>query len=235
MTSKPMPVSGPPGSLADSVRKCLHLIGRERRRRWLLLIVLALAVSGFEAAGALLVLLMLGLVTAPDERLVLPAVGDVRTWLPGLEQDELLLLAAVFIAAFFLVRAAVVLAQAYLQHRVANNAGARLSTRLLHGYLSMPYEFHLARSSSDLIRNSHQAVQELVDSIFLPVVRVAAHSVVVLRRRKSQVDLLKTLAVEWRGENGVERLENRLGKPLKDMTRAEADEWIDRLTPEGRE
>ena len=55
------------------------------------------------------------------------------------------------------------------------------------------------------------------------------------KARKSQVDLLKTLAVEGRGENGVERLENRLGKPLKDMTRAEADEWIDRLTPEGRE
>ena len=55
------------------------------------------------------------------------------------------------------------------------------------------------------------------------------------KARKSQVDLLKTLAVEWRGENGVERLENRVGKPLTDLTRAEADEWIDRLTPEGRE
>ena len=55
------------------------------------------------------------------------------------------------------------------------------------------------------------------------------------KARKSQVDLLKTLAVEWRGENGIERLENRIGKPLADMTRAEADEWIDRLTPEGRE
>jgi hypothetical protein len=55
------------------------------------------------------------------------------------------------------------------------------------------------------------------------------------KARKSQVDLLKTLAVEWRGENGVERLENRIGKPLADLTRAEADEWIDRLTPEGRE
>src|SRR5918994_882928 len=52
------------------------------------------------------------------------------------------------------------------------------------------------------------------------------------KARKSQVDLLKTLAVEWRGENGVERLENRIGKPLADLTRAEADEWIDRLTPE---
>jgi hypothetical protein len=55
------------------------------------------------------------------------------------------------------------------------------------------------------------------------------------KARKSQVDLLKTLAVEWRGENGVERLETRLGKPLTEMTRTEADEWIDRLTPEGRE
>ena len=40
------------------------------------------------------------------------------------------------------------------------------------------------------------------------------------KARKSQVDLLKTLAVEWRGENGVERLENRLGKPLEDTNRA---------------
>ena len=55
------------------------------------------------------------------------------------------------------------------------------------------------------------------------------------KARKSQVDLLKTLAVEWRGDNGVERLEGRIGKPLADLTRAEADEWIDRLTPEGRE
>jgi hypothetical protein len=54
------------------------------------------------------------------------------------------------------------------------------------------------------------------------------------KARKSQVDLLKTLATEWRGENGVERLENRIGKPLAELTRAEADEWIDRLTPEGR-
>ena len=55
------------------------------------------------------------------------------------------------------------------------------------------------------------------------------------KARKSQVDLLKTLAVEWRGENGVERLESRIGKQLTDLTRTEADEWIDRLTPEDRE
>jgi hypothetical protein len=55
------------------------------------------------------------------------------------------------------------------------------------------------------------------------------------RARKSQIDLLRTLAEELRGENGVARLEGRIGKPLNELSRAEADEWIDRLTPEGRE
>ena len=51
------------------------------------------------------------------------------------------------------------------------------------------------------------------------------------KARKSQVDLLRTLAVEWAGDGGVERLEGRVGKPLTDLTRTEADEWIDRLSP----
>ena len=45
-------------------------------------------------------------------------------------------------------------------------------------------------------------------------------------------DVLEMLAKEWRGEGGVPRLEQRIGKDLNTLTRAEADEWIDRLTPE---
>lgn len=56
------------------------------------------------------------------------------------------------------------------------------------------------------------------------------------KARKSQLDLLRTLAEELRGENGVARLEDRIGKSLSELTRAEADDLIDRLTPaENRE
>jgi len=68
-----------------------------------------------------------------------------------------------------------------------------------------------------------------------PAARKGGGSRAGAKARKSQVDLLRTLAVEWAGDGGVERLEGRVGKPLTDLTRAEADEWIDRLTPEGRE
>ena len=48
---------------------------------------------------------------------------------------------------------------------------------------------------------------------------------------QSQIDFIRTLAEEWRGEKGVERLENRIGKPIAELSRDEAESWIDRLTP----
>lgn len=48
---------------------------------------------------------------------------------------------------------------------------------------------------------------------------------------QSQIDFIRTLAEEWRGEKGVERLESRIGKPITELTRDEAEGWIDRLTP----
>ena len=48
----------------------------------------------------------------------------------------------------------------------------------------------------------------------------------------SQIQFLKDLAVEWRGEDGVDRLEKSIGKPLSQLSRPEAHDWIERLTPE---
>ncbi len=52
---------------------------------------------------------------------------------------------------------------------------------------------------------------------------------------KSQVDLLKTLLVEARGDDGVQKMEKHLGKSISELTRQEADKWIDKLTPEDSE
>lgn len=48
---------------------------------------------------------------------------------------------------------------------------------------------------------------------------------------QSQIEFLTTLAEEWAGENVVSRLENRIGKPLSELTREEAETWVQRLTP----
>jgi ATP-binding cassette, subfamily B, bacterial PglK len=162
-----------------TVKQALHLIGRENRWRWILLIGVALIASGFEVLGAALVYVLLGLVADPSGEASLPIVGDVRE-LFDVEQTTLLLGLAAVMAAFFLTRAVVHVGEIYLQNRVAHNAGARLATKLVRGYLAMPYAFHLSRTSADLIRNSHQAVKELVGQVFVPVIRVAAETILVL-------------------------------------------------------
>jgi hypothetical protein len=126
--------------------------------------------------------------------------------------------------------------------RDAVNVGATALEELSDGDDAPPADFEPARSRPTPIRSSAQQSSRAEESA-APSAEddgKAESSGATSRRggsqkaRKSQVDLLKTLAVEWRGENGVERLENRIGKPLADLTRVEADEWIDRLTPEGR-
>jgi hypothetical protein len=125
--------------------------------------------------------------------------------------------------------------------RDAVNVGATALEELSDGDDAPPAEgFGAARSRPTPIRAQRSRAEE-EDSGPRPVEDNGSAQGTPSRKgggsqkaRKSQVDLLKTLATEWRGENGVERLENRIGKPLTDLTRTEADEWIDRLTPEGR-
>jgi len=126
--------------------------------------------------------------------------------------------------------------------RDAVNVGATALEELSDGDDAPPADYQSARSRPTPIRSSAQGssraeegtAQAAEDNGKAEGSGAPSRRGSSQKARKSQVDLLKTLAVEWRGENGVERLENRIGKPLVDLTRVEADEWIDRLTPEGR-
>lgn len=52
-----------------------------------------------------------------------------------------------------------------------------------------------------------------------------------LPARRSQVELLITLAVDAAGPDGAQKLEKSIGKAFSDLSRDEADEWIEKLTP----
>lgn len=163
-----------------TLRQAFRLIGRGQRRRWILLIALALIASAFEMLGALLVYVLLALVVDPSGDVDLPLVGDVRQLAAGVDEQALLLAMLVTMGVFFAMRAIVQVAVTYIQQRVAQNTGARLSNRLVAGYLNWPYAAHLHRNSSELIRNGHQAVKEFVTQVFLPLIRVTAESIMVL-------------------------------------------------------
>ena len=163
-----------------TLKQTYDLMGRERTIRWVLLIALALLVSGLEMLGALLVYSLLALVAEPDGSIDLPLIGDLRERVNGVAGDSLLLWVMGAMAVFFVVRALVQVTSKYAQSRIGHNAGARLSTRMLEGYLRWPYPMHLTRTSSELIRNGHEAVSRLVTDVVLPTIRTVAEVLILL-------------------------------------------------------
>jgi ABC-type multidrug transport system fused ATPase/permease subunit len=84
------------------------------------------------------------------------------------------------IGAFFVGRAAFKIAQSYVQQRIVQQAGVRISSRIVQGYLDMPYVWHLRHNSAGLIRNAHQSVNVVVRQVFLPVVTIAAETLMLV-------------------------------------------------------
>ncbi|MEX2549678.1 MAG: ABC transporter transmembrane domain-containing protein, partial [Nitriliruptoraceae bacterium] len=168
-------------SLLDTVHKVRELIGGHRRWRWWVLLALAIVVSGLEALGASLVYALVGLVASPQlGQVPLPLIGDVSGWFPDVDPDTIRIGFAIGVALFFVGRSAVVLARAYVQERLTNNAGVMLASELLRGYLAMPYVLHTRRSSAELVRNTYESTQLLVNQALRPLVTLLAESILAL-------------------------------------------------------
>lgn len=163
-----------------TLRQTVHLLGHERRGRWLLLVVLALLLSGIEMVGAFLVYLLLELVSDPNAQIELPVVGDLREMFGGIDQQSLLLGVVAAMAVFFLSRGLIRVGATYVKTRLVHNAAARLSNRLVSGYLRWPYAQHLQRNSAELIRNGHQAVDGIFSGVVLPVIKIASEGLLVV-------------------------------------------------------
>jgi ATP-binding cassette, subfamily B, bacterial PglK len=164
----------------DTFRKIFYLVGRDNPARWAALIAGAAVASGLEVFGALLVYLLLGLVVESGAAVQIPLVGDPRSYFAGVDDTTFMLWAASGAALFFVLRAAYQIVFAYMKHRLAHNAGARLSSRLAAGYLALPYRYHLHRRSSELVRNAQQTVVQLSEHCFLQAIIVVAEMLVIL-------------------------------------------------------
>lgn len=166
--------------MLTTVKQVLHLLAQEPRGRWVLLITLALLVTGAEMVAAALVYTLMSLIADPGGAVEFPLVGDLRPFTGDLDERSFLLVIIGAMAVFFLLRGGLKIMATYVKARVVHNAGARISTRLVEGYLRWPYEVHLRRTSAKLIRNGHQVVEGAVTQVLLPLVTVLAEAMVIL-------------------------------------------------------
>lgn len=154
--------------MLGSIRKCWLLLTPRQRWWWAVLIPLAVVSAAMEALGAAAVFALIKVITDP---------GVVSTWPllsrwappPAGDTKSIVVMATVTVAAFQVVKNIVLAAVAALEGRVITDSVTAFSTRMLKGYLSLPFEFHFRRNSSELICNitdsADQALRVVLSSI----------------------------------------------------------------------
>jgi ABC-type multidrug transport system fused ATPase/permease subunit len=193
----------------------MHRLFDLNRPRWYLLALLVVVTSVLEALAAALVFALVGLVASGS--LDLPLVGRVSA-------DSSLVPFALGVVAFFVVRAALVVAHEAALYRLTYGAGARLEEQLLRGYLSLPPRTVRRRGHAELVRNVHDTVMTVVEDCLIPSVLAVGHLLraaailtvmVVVAPAASLVVALLFAPLLWLLARGVRGPAHRLGEQVE--------------------
>lgn len=120
--------------------------------------LMALGVSVFEVIGAGASFVLLGLPTNPDVASELLPVQVLASLLRVDDLRELRFAVAGAMLVFFALRGAALVARTYVEQRIVTSAAVEVAERLLDGYLTMPYRFHVSRNSAKVVCNAYVKV-----------------------------------------------------------------------------
>jgi hypothetical protein len=110
----------------ETIQRLFAFVEPGHRAPWVGVALLALVVTGLEVAAALLIFVVTRLLVSVAAPVNFPILGDPRArWFHGLSDRQVLIGAMVVIVVFFLIRAAIVLSQSYLQARLAERTAVR--------------------------------------------------------------------------------------------------------------
>ena len=146
------------------LRRLVKLFGVFSRRDlgWLAVILAAMLLAALlEVASIGSVPVLITAVASPEKLARVPWAGPYLQAFSALAPRQLLLWGGLAFLALFLLRTGVLILARYLQLHFAAGRQLRIASRLFAGYLAAPYEYHLARNSSELVRNLQTGAMRL--------------------------------------------------------------------------
>lgn len=186
----------PPLRLFEAQRAVLSFLV-PRHRKWLLALGVTMPLlAAFETAVLGFLALYVSAVANPEAFAASGIAARIRGAGIPLPEDHrtLILSLSALVVACVLVKNACVSLFSYGITKIAESISAYFGTRFLQGVIAMPYEWHIARNSSDLattlcwreligaglVRNSLQILSDLVLIAFLSLMLIAVRPVVSL-------------------------------------------------------
>ncbi len=158
------------------------MLTHRQRGHALLLVFMLVGNALLEMVGVGLVPVYIGILVEPERLMrhdiVTQAMGLLGLGRERLTQRTLLYGGSVVLLAVFSFKLVFAPLLAYARARFIQGVVRSQSTRLFDGYMRAPYEFHLGRHSSELIRNSATECTRIGDAVLQPMVALVTQLLV---------------------------------------------------------
>ncbi len=166
--------------MLDSVRQLYALLSSTERQRALKVFALMATLALLEATGVASIMPFLAILSSPELVETNSALATLSEWTGIRSADDLLILTGVLV--FCLVLSALVLQAlvVWAQVRYAGDLLHSWSCRIVEAFLRQPYEWFLARHTSQLSATTINEVNQVIYHAVLPILIIASNALVVL-------------------------------------------------------
>lgn len=141
------------------------LLSKTDKQKLLALLFLMLVGAVLEAIGISAVPIFVSSVIKPSSLSEVPLMGQWFSGLPDEPSVNVIIWTGSLIFGFILLKNVFLSYIQYVQARVVTSQRVEISDNLFKAYLSAPYEWHLQRSSSELIRNLETDTAQIVNGV----------------------------------------------------------------------
>ena len=147
-----------------------RILPPEKRKQFFGLLVLTLLGTLLETMGIGLIVPTIGLMSEGNIGNKYPALRPMLEAMGHPSHSQLVIYGVLLLLVVFVVKALYLALLSLIQARYIYDIKAHLSETLFRKYVLSPYEFHLQKNSSYLIRNLNGEAQEFVTNVLSPVV-----------------------------------------------------------------
>lgn len=163
-----------------TTKKLLSIFNKREKRNFLFLFILMVLAAVFETIGIGLIVPFVSIVTDPLKIHEIVVLSKIYEFFQFHSTTVFLIFATICLMLVFVGKNLYLILFYYLQYRFLFNQQVLKSQQLLKVYLTKPYEFHIQRNSSDLLRNVNSEVSRAFNQVIIPGFVVATEILVLV-------------------------------------------------------
>ena len=153
----------------DQLKLIRPLFNRRDKFQYIGLLVLMIVGACLEVLGIGAVPAFVAVLAIPDKVTSIPIIAKILSSLNIVDQKGLVILGSVGLIIVFILKNAFLYLIYSLQVKTTEYHRVRLATRLYSAYLYGPWEFHLQKNSSELLRNINTETKEIITGVINPL------------------------------------------------------------------